>query len=135
MTENEVREHNRYYAGASAQRKKHGQGKPGTSRQDNISSRFSRIRYDEKDFVVYGYIDIPYIHKARLEALEHDIKAILVEKGFKHTGNDHFEYELDKRFSVEMNNKIFCIYCLLLAIKYCREHNLKYKLTWLGSAK
>ena len=75
--ENEIREHNYYYGGASSKRKKHGQGKPGTSRQEKITSRFARIRYDEKDFVPFGYIDIKNIHKARLEALEHEVKATL----------------------------------------------------------
>lgn len=129
---NEIREHNYYYAGASSKRKKHGQGKPGTSRQQDIRARFNRIRFEEKDFVPYGYIDIPYATKARLEALEHEVKATLTDMGFKNTGNDHFEYELNKQFTVEENNMIFCALCLKLATEYCKSHNLKYIVTWLA---
>ena len=131
-TNNKIKEHNYYYAGASANRKKHGQGKPGTSRQQKVKARFSRIRFDEKDFTPYGYIDIKNIHKTRLEALEHEVKATLVDKGFKNTGNDHFEFEMNKRFTPEENNMIFCGLCLALAIDYCEKHNLEYTLTWLG---
>ena len=130
-TQNEVREHNYYYAGASSKRRKHGQGKPGTTRQCNIFKRFNRIRFDEKDFVPYGYIDIPHIHKARLEALESAVKADLVDMGFVNTGNDHFEFEINKHFTVKENNMIFCALCLYLAIKYCKAHNLEYTVTWL----
>lgn len=130
--QNNVREHNYYYAGASSKRKKHGQGKPGTTRQQDIRARFNRIRFEEKDFVLYGYIDIQYVHKSRLEALEHEVKATLTEMGIKNTGNDHFEFEMDKRFTSQENNMIFCACCLKLAIDYCKAHNLKYTVTWLG---
>ena len=129
---NEIREHNYFYVGGNMNRTKHAQGKPGTSRQQDIRDRFSRIRHDEKDFIPFGYIDIPYITKARLEALEHDVKATLTEKGFVNTGNDHFEFEMNKKFSVKNNYAFFCGMTLAYAMDYCRKNNLTYTLTWLA---
>ena len=128
---NEVREHNYFYVGGAMKRNKHAQGKPGTSRQQEIRNRFYRIRHDEKDFMAFGYIDIPYITKARLEALEHEVKATLTDNGYKNTGNDHFEFEMNKAISVKDNYALFCGYALALAIDYCNAHNLKYTVTWL----
>ena len=130
--QNEIKEHNYFYAGGDMNRRKHAQGKPGTSRQQDVRKRFYRIRHDEPDFQPFGYIDIPYIHKARLEALEHEVKATLVDEGCMNTGNDHFEFTMAKGISVQDNYAIFCARALQLAMRYCDDHGLKYTFTWLA---
>lgn len=128
--ENEIREHNFFYVGGAMKRKKHAQGKPGTSRQQDVRKRFARIRTDEKDFAPIGYIDIFNITKARLEALEHEVKATLTDMGFKNTGNDHFEFEINKQLGVKGSYQAFAVIALKLAVDYCKAHKLKYKYTW-----
>lgn len=129
---NEIKEHNRFYAGGDMNRKRNAQGKVGTSSQNNINDRFSAIRQEEPDFKPLGYIDIPYIHKTKLDALEADVKASLVDEGFVNTGNDHFEFTMAKGLSVKDNYAIFCARALQLAMLYCDNHNLKYTFKWFA---
>lgn len=130
-TKNEVKEKNYMYCGVSSARRKNLQAKPGTSRQQDINKRFSAIRTKEPDFEPMGYLTIYNVSKARLEALEASVKADIVEHGFQHTGNDHFEFRARKDLDVKSQYCLFCGMALAYAIDYCKAYNLTYELTWL----
>ena len=57
-TKNEIKKINHFYTGGAQKRISNMQAKTGITRQEDIRKRMSRIRADEPDFKLYGYITI-----------------------------------------------------------------------------
>ena len=125
----EIIEKSYYYVVNGSNRKPTANIKPGTSQQEKINSRINRIRFDEPDMHLYGFITIFNTTKSRLEALEHDIKADLVDAGFKHFGNDHFRFTFSHGYTRNEQYKMVSMAILIKAMLYCEQYNLKYELT------
>ena len=128
MKKHVSQEVNYYYVTYSAERKFIGMVKPGTSQQADVKSRFSNIKHDEPNMKLFGYLVIYNTSKARLEAMEHDIKADMVDAGFEHLGNDHFEFAFAPKSSRKFQYYALCMIILTKAMKYCDTYGLKYKL-------
>lgn len=126
MKKHEMKEVNYYYVTYSTERKFIGLVKPGTTQQADVKSRFSNIKHYEPNMRLFGYLAIYNTSKARLEAMEHEIKADLVDAGFEHLGNDHFEFAFAKKSSRKFQYNILCLIILTKAMKYCDAHGLKY---------
>lgn len=118
-----IEEYNYFYIGGRMNRRKNGKGKVGTCQQQYLCNRISSIRHKEKDFKVLCYLYLPYINKSRLEALEAEVKADLAMI-YQHVGNDHFEFKMT---NAKQDYFLFSLTALLLAIKYCKDHNVAYE--------
>ena len=127
--EHEIIEKNYYYITCGGVSKGTGKIKPGTTQQENIKSRINRIHFDEPDMHLVGFLTIYNTHKARLEALEHSIKADLVDAHLQHYGNDHFRFKFISYMKRRTQYKILTEIILAKAIKYCEDYNLKYEVT------
>lgn len=119
-----VKEYNYFYIGGRMNRRKNGKCKVGTCQQKYLCNRISNIRNKEKDFKVLCYLFIPNINKARLEALEADVKANLADY-YQHTGNDHFEFPITNK---KNDYFAFSLMALAFAVKYCKQNNMAYEI-------
>lgn len=129
MKEHEIVNKSYYYVVTGSNRKTLGTVKPGTTQQEKVNSRINRIRFDEPDMHLYGFITIYNTTKSRLEALEHDIKADMVDAGFQHFGNDHFKFKFSHKYTRNEQYKMVSMAILIKAMAYCERYNLKYELT------
>ena len=127
--EHEIVEKSYYYITRGGVSTKTGKIKPGTTQQANVKSRINRIRFDEPDMTLAGFLTIYNTHKARLEALEHSIKADLVDAHLQHYGNDHFRFKFMPQIKRRTQYKVLTELILAKAKKYCEEYNLEYEVT------
>lgn len=132
MKKHEIMETNYYYLLYDPKQKHVAEIKPGTSQQSYLSSRISRIHADEPNMKLIGFLTVYNTHKARIEAIEHDIKADLVDAGFDHYGNDHFKIKFDRKGKRKDQYNLIANAILLKAMYYCEEQHLKYNVTWVG---
>ena len=130
MKKHENQSDNFYYVTIKAGEKWVGSVKPGTTQQDKVNKRINRIRFDEPNMQLVGFITIHNTNKARLEALEHEIKADLFDAGFAHFGNDHFSFRFNRKGSRKAQYGLVALAILCKAMKYCENHNLDYEITW-----
>ena len=131
MKKHEVMETNYYYVLIDPKQKWVAEVKPGTSQQMYLSSRISCIHVKEPNMKLIGFITVYNTHKARLEAIEHDIKADMVDAGFDHYGNDHFKVKFNRKGSRKSQYALIANAILLKAMQYCEQNHLKYSVTWV----
>ena len=127
--EHEIVEKSYYYVTRGGVSTKQGKIKPGTTQQEKISNRINRIRFDEPDMHLAGFLTIYNTHKARLEALEHSIKADLVDARLQHYSNDHFRFTFMPHVKRKLQYKVLTTTILAKAVQYCKEYNLEYEVT------
>jgi hypothetical protein len=133
MKKHELVEKSFYYVTADMGQKKNiGCIKPGTSQQKKVTSRINSIRFKEHDMQLMGFLTIYNTHKARLEALEHEIKADMVDAGFEHYGNDHFKFKFNRKGKRATQYQIVAVAILYKAEAYCKAHDLQYEITWIN---
>lgn len=133
MKKHETTEENFYYVTVDmAMQKNIGRVKPGTSQQKKVTSRINSIRSEEPGMHLMGYLTIYNTNKSRIEAMEHEIKADMVDAGFEHYGNDHFQFNFNRTGNRYIQYTIISLGIILKAMRYCRTHNLAYDLTWVG---
>lgn len=132
MKTNEMHENNYYYIVCGKNKGAVASFKPGTTQQEKVSYRINRIRYKEPDMHLYAYITIYNTSKARLEAMEHEIKADLFDAGFEHLGNDHFKFTFAKGTQHKKQYQILSWAVMAMAVKYCESHSLDYEVTFIG---
>lgn len=133
MKKHEAIEENFYYVTVDmAMQKNIGRVKPGTSQQKKVTSRINSIRAEEPGMHLMGYLTIYNTNKSRIEAMEHEIKADMVDAGFEHYGNDHFQFKFNRTGNRYIQYMTISLAILLKAMRYCRIHNLAYNLTWVG---
>ena len=130
MRKHENQQDNFYYVTIKTGEKWVGYVKPGTTQQDKVSKRINRIRFDEPNMQLVGFITIHNTNKARLEALEHEVKADLFDAGFAHYGNDHFSFRFNRKGSRKTQYCLIVLAILLKAMLYCENHHLNYEMTW-----
>lgn len=130
MKKHEDQTNNFYYVTIKAHEKWIGVIKPGTTQQDRVNKRINRIRFDEPNMQLVGFLTIHNTNKARLEALEHEIKADLYDAGFDHFGNDHFSFHFNRKGNRQTQYNIVALAILAKAMQYCDAHYLDYELTW-----
>jgi hypothetical protein len=132
MKKHDIIEKNFYYVTADMSQKKNiGCIKPGTTQQETVNSRINTIRFHEHGMQLIGFLTIYNTHKARLEALEHEIKADMVDAGFDHYGNDHFKFKFNRKGKRTAQYQIIAAAVLYKAEAYCKAHNLQYEITWV----
>lgn len=133
MKKHETIEESFYYVTVDMGMKRNiGRIKPGTSQQEKVNSRINSIRFKEHNMHLMGYLTIYNTNKSRLEAMEHAIKADMVDAGFEHYGNDHFQFKFNRKGRRYSQYVILSDIILGKAMKYCRDYNLSYTLTWEG---
>lgn len=130
MKKHEDQTNNFYYVTIKAHEKWIGVIKPGTTQQNRVNKRINRIRFDEPNMQLVGFLTIHNTNKARLEALEHEIKADLYDAGFDHFGNDHFSFRFNRKGDRQTQYNIVALVILAKAMQYCDAHYLDYELTW-----
>lgn len=106
--------------------------KPGTSQQEKVTDRISSLRATEPGMHLMGYLIIYNTNKSRIEAMEHAIKADMVDAGFEHYGNDHFKFRFNRTGNRYMQYMTISLAIILKAMRYCRIYNLAYDWKWEG---
>ena len=132
MKKHEIKEKNYYYFMADLHQRYIGQVKPGTSQQKKVNDRTNSVHYYEPNMTPMCFLTIYNTSKARLEAMEHEIKADLFEAGMAHYGNDHFAFKFARKGSRKAQYFLLACIVMVKAEIYCDKHNLKYELTWLN---
>ena len=130
MKQHDVKEVNLYYVTVSTDKTSaRGIVKPGTSQQEYISKRMSKLLSDEPNMKLVGYLTIENITKARLERIEHEIKDDMVEAGFLHLGNDHFSFKFNRTGKRSKQYDFVANAILYRAIMYCQRYHHKFTVT------
>ena len=90
-----------------------------------LAQRISLIRYTEKNFCLFQYIELPNATKAERLVVEAVARLALEREGYIHTQNDHFNMPINKESKADIYNA-FADKAVKYAILACELFNIEY---------
>lgn len=115
-----------FYIGGKTNNSVNGYLKIGETNQKQLSKRIALIRYQEGNFVVFKYLDIPGSTPAMTRAIEGHVRFMMERDGWNQVQNDHFTVDMRDKDKAEIF-QVFTASALKYAEAYCQMVGITYE--------
>lgn len=114
-----------FYVGGKTNQRVNAYVKIGETNQKKLSSRVALIRFQEGNFVVFKYLEIPNSTQAMTRAIEGDVRFALERDGYHNIQNDHFEWKTTPATKLAEYQE-FVDKAIAYAEQYCQMRGIEY---------